>query len=377
MRKSTCAAKAGPLVVNAGAAALASTRCIAHRGSGSYHHLFTPMKPGPLDVSGVNERPAASIYALPRARVPSLTRSGHERASPGPQGRGSTPLSPRSGRRVVQRRGAVRSEETPSSSHRRESARGGTPREAQVLERLGERHVVDQRGELAVEQRLVAGSRPAWRRAAGAPRGLTVHGGRVVGDVLEVAVGAEQQRGALLAEAGQARDAVGGVAGRAPRKSGMLAGPKPRCARNAASSVTLRWRRSTCTTRSPTMHCPEVLVGREDAHLVDLSRGSGARRWRARRRPRACSSTTRPRRARAPPPPRCRTARAARAARPRRSCSRRTGRCGTSGWGCRRRPRGGSPPRPDRGAARAARRRRRPSPWRPSPPARRGPGRGE
>ena len=75
----------------------------------------------------------------------------------------------------------------------------------------------------------------------------------------------------------------------------MLAGPKPRSARNVASSVTLRWRRSTCTTRSPRRHCPRSLSGRHDAHLVDLRRRTGARPWPARRRPRTRAST-RPRR---------------------------------------------------------------------------------
>ena len=58
----------------------------------------------------------------------------------------------------------------------------------------------------------------------------------------------------------------------------MLSGPTPRRARRASSSISRPRMRSTCTTRRPERHWPEVLVGREDAHLLDLVAEAGGGR---------------------------------------------------------------------------------------------------
>ena len=113
----------------------------------------------------------------------------------------------------------------------------------------------------------------------------------------------------------------------------------------------------------------EILVGREDPHLLDVDR---KRRGRRRERivglvaihrpdddPESARGVLR----------RGRTERGARPAPPRPSCSRRTTRFAPSGSGCRRRWRGASPsPARPRGAP-ASRRRPRPWPWQPAHPA--------
>src|ERR1700689_4370721 len=83
--------------------------------------------------------------------------------------------------------------------------------EFQVVERLGERHRVEQRRELAVEEGVVAMIDQRGRELERAARlDLPLRGVR--GNLLEPFIDAEQHRRRLLAEARQPRKAVGAVA---------------------------------------------------------------------------------------------------------------------------------------------------------------------
>ena len=83
------------------------------------------------------------------------------------------------------------------------------------------------------------GARPASPPACSAPRGFTVQCVRAVRDRLDVLVGADQQRRALLAEAVQPGDAVGGVAGQR-QEVGHAARARSRASRGTSP------RRSAC-----------------------------------------------------------------------------------------------------------------------------------
>ena len=178
-------------------------------------------------------------------------------------------------------------------------ARDAAP--AQIVERLGERDVVDERRELSVEER-VASCAP---RASRASRSARAHVGRprarIARDGLDVPEGAQQRRRGLLAEAGDARDAVGRVADeREP--VGHARGPDAARGAGAPSSSITRRACGRPAPRAARAALAEVLVGREDADLLDLVAPAGGARSRARRRPRSGPSTTRRSRARAPRP---------------------------------------------------------------------------
>ena len=140
-------------------------------------------------------------------------------------------------------------------------SRHASPRER--VEVLGERDVVDERRELAVEERHLhlLGER---RRASLAPRpggcpGASAPGAR--GMPSRCPNAREEGRRGVLAEPGDPGDPVGRVAHERQEVRHATPGAMPLERRSSASSISRRRMRSTCTTRRPRMHCPRSLSG--------------------------------------------------------------------------------------------------------------------
>src|SRR5690606_16207029 len=142
---------------------------------------------------------------------------------------------------------------------------------AQRVEVFVERHVEAERGEPLVERGLRAmrlellGERLLASDLAGPRR-------RVRGDRLDRAVGAEDGRGALLAPARDAGDAVGGVADQG-EEVGDRGGRDAEPARDALLVGALALA-AVPEHDAPAAHAlAEVFVGAADAHLVDARIG--------------------------------------------------------------------------------------------------------
>ena len=285
---------------------------------------------------------------------PPLERAARRRA-----GRGARPVTATSAatersasRRMIGQSGIDRPGERSGPAHELWSVetlgdrveRRRRSRPTQLVDRRERRGLGAQRREIAEQQRQLALLVERGGQLGGAAH-VDVPAPVVVGDVLEMAVAQRAPRPPT------SRPSPGGPGTRrrcrrrAPASRGSTRAARrtsraPRPRRSAR-----RLRRSSCTTRSPTTHWPEVLVGRADDHDL-LDPGVGARRPRpprpARRRPRSRPWATPRRRARASASSSERElAPAARGSCRRSTCSRATGRCGTTRSRGRSRRRGG------------------------------------